>query len=240
MNDSKFASIKLNRCHTPIHPNCLIRNQEQYDNHEAMLNYLYQQIDFGFQPKWMISLHYFHPSERHKNVPEMYKGSDGLPRTRWGRKIIRKGEYNYQSSLWNEVAEYNHNDNRRNDKDLTEKDNSQIKKLMLKYLYKISRFNQTWKPNFPKNMLFIMEKGKAKLQYHLHVLLPKISKDLNTEEDIRKMLNSNREKARCLSKWKRIDVKEIDNPHKSVSYLNKETTGTHCSLDFKNSILLTR
>ena len=241
MNELPYvAPIKLDKEHIKIHPKCFIWNQEQYVNHLAMLKFLHQQLELGFQPKWMISYHLKHPSERFKNVPEMYQVKGQMPRTRWGRKIIEEGEYNPQSSLWNECAYYNYYDKRRNDDFYTEEDNRQIKNLMLKYLYGIQRLNQTWRSNFPKNMLFIMEKGKAKLQYHLHVLLPKISKDLNTEEDIRKMLNSNREKARCLSKWKRIDVKEIDNPHKSVSYLNKETTGTHCSLDFKNSILLNR
>ncbi len=243
----QFPLIKLNRKHTPIHPKCCIWNQEQYENHMAMLNFLYEQIDLGFKPKWMISCHYKHPSERYNNVPEMYQEKGSCPKTRWGRKVINEGEYNPQSSLWHEVGEYNHQNERRNDRDLTEKDNSHIKNLLLRYLYGIKKKSQTWKTNYPKNLLFILERGKVKLQYHLHILLPEIIQQQNSDffqtlekPDIQRVLNSSREKARCLSKWKRIDVKEIDNPHKSISYLNKETTETHCSLDFKNSILLTR
>ena len=241
MNELPYvAPIKLDKEHIKIHPRCFIWNQEQYDNHLAMLKFLYQQLELGFQPQWMITYHLKHPSERVKNVPEMYQVKGKMPRTRWGRKIIDEGEYNPQSSLWDGCAYYNYYDNRRNDEFETETDNRQIKNLMLKYLYGIKRLNQTWKPNFPKNMLFIMEKGKAKLQYHIHLLLPKVREELNTKPQILRVLNSNRDKARCLSSWKSIDVKEIDKPYKSVSYLNKETTGTHCSLDFSNSILLTK
>tara|TARA_B100000287_G_C20597170_1_gene766578 strand:+ start:641 stop:1378 length:738 start_codon:yes stop_codon:yes gene_type:complete len=242
-----FPAVRLDRNHIPIHPKCFIRNQDQYDNHMAMLQYLYQQVDLGFKPKWMISIHYKHPSEKERNVPEMYKGKDGLPKTRWGRKIIQKGQYNPQSSLWHQVAEYQHQEDRRNDRDLTEDDNKHLKNLLLKKLFGINKRSQTWKPNYPKNLLFILEKGKVKLQYHLHILLPEIVKQQNTDfyqtlqkSDIQRVLNSNREKARCLSTWKRMHVEEIDNPHNAISYLNKETTGTHCSLDDKNSILITR
>ena len=234
------TSIRLDREHIKIHPLCLLQTQSDYDNHQSMLKFLYQQLELGFKAKWLISIHLKHPTEKFRNVPEIYQVKGEIPKTRWGRKLISDGMENPQSSLWDECAYYNYYDKRRNDDFYTEEDNRQIKNLMLKYLYGIRRLNQTWRSNFPKNMLFIKEKGKVKLQYHIHLILPDVRDTLNTKFQILNVLNSNRNKARCLSSFKSIDVKEIDEPKKTLSYLNKETNGTHCSLDFSNSILLTK
>ena len=88
------APIKLSREHTPIHPDCLIKNQQQYDYHISMLNFLNSQLDAGFKPKWMITTHLYHPREDYRNVPEMYSFKGGIPKTRWGRKTPLPNKFN--------------------------------------------------------------------------------------------------------------------------------------------------
>ena len=60
-------SIKLNRQHTPIHKSMCLNTQLDYDFYIAVLNYLHNQLDFGFEPYWFISLHYQHPVEHALN-----------------------------------------------------------------------------------------------------------------------------------------------------------------------------
>ena len=108
---------------------------------------------------------------------------------------------------------------------------------MLKLFYGIKRLNQTWKHNFP-NLLFFHEKGKTKLQYHTHLLLPETTA-YNNVEDLLDCFNTTIRKSRkCLSKWKSIDVKEIDgrDKYKVIGYLIKETCSKHISFDPFNSI----
>ena len=229
------APIKLSREHTPIHPDCLIKNQQQYDYHISMLNFLNSQLDAGFKPKWMITTHLYHPREDYRNVPEMYSFKGGIPKTRWGRKTPLPNKFNRQSSLWDETPKHNYYDKRRNDEFETCSNNEAVKVSILNHLFGIKRGNQTWK--IPP-MLFFYEKGKVNLQYHIHILIPECKYD--SQEDIAYVLNSIvRDKVRCISNWKTIDVKPIDNPKAAVSYLNKETDATHTSLDYQSSTLLT-
>ena len=50
--------------------------------------------------------------------------------------------------------------------------------------------------------------------------------------------NSIRFKRKCFSTWKKIHIRDIDNPFVAVSYVNKETSREHTSLDWNNSIFL--
>ncbi len=85
--------------------------------------------------------------------------------------------------------------------------------------------------------MFFHEKGKTKLQYHTHLLLSGDNCIMNTEEDILEVFNSSiRKRAKCMSKWKDVHVRSVDDPSKAISYLNKETNLYHNSLDYKNSI----
>jgi hypothetical protein len=44
-----------------------------------------------------------------------------------------------------------------------------------------------------------------------------------------------RKETKCISRWKHIDITEIETPNNVMSYLNKETNATGVSFDFMNS-----
>ena len=224
----KFNSIRLDRNHIPIHPKVRIDSQDHYDSHIQLLQYFHNQLDLGFAPDMMITYHLKHPAERLKarretNNPLGFQDRIG---------------FTSGGSLWNQVGYDNYINRRRNDEFDTATDNGAVKHLILKYLYGIKRPNQHWKYTIPP-MMIVMEKGKVKLQYHIHMLLSTNGLIVDSLDDAAEVLNTSvRKRARCLSKWKKIDVKEIDDPTSAVSYLAKETNWNHCSLDFMNSSLL--
>ena len=221
-------SIKLNKKHTPIHHKCIINNQVDYENHLQTLSYMYRQLELGFSPNWMVTYHLKNPADQVKPLRETNKPY-GF-RDRMGYRTYGK--------LWNQVSKDKWIQDRRNNEFDTTKDNGCVKNLILKYLYGIKRLRKDGNYKVP-NMMFFLEKGKIKLQYHIHLLLPKEGCLYNTSTDVAEVLNSSiRGRARCLSRWKNINVKQIEHPQQAVSYLNKETTGSHTSLDFYNSVLI--
>ena len=68
--------INLSRRHIPINPNCRIQNQSQYNYHIEMLNYLYDQLELGFNPKYLITYHLKHPRDYLKPMKETNKKYD--------------------------------------------------------------------------------------------------------------------------------------------------------------------
>lgn len=224
----KFNSIRLHKNHIPIHHKVRIDSQEHYDSHIQLLLYLNKQLDLGFTPNMMITYHLKHPAERLKarretNNPLGFQDRIG---------------FTSGGSLWNQVGYDNYITRRRNDEFDTAVDTAVVKNLILKYLYGVKRSNQHWKYTIPP-MMFVMEKGKSKLQYHIHMLIPAKGLIVDSIDDAKEVLNTSvRKRARCLSHWKKIDVKKIENPSSAVSYLAKETNWNHCSLDFMNSNLL--
>jgi hypothetical protein len=220
--------ISLDRNHIPIHPKVLIENQDQYNKHIGVLQYLHKELELGFQPNKMITLHLKHPSERSKLIKETnnpYGFKDRIGYTSYG-------------DLWKQVPEYKYYEKRRIEEDDTTKDIGKVKNLILKYLYGIKRPNQNWKYDIP-NMIFFLEKGKVKLQYHIHLLIDDtnaLSRNLQDQNEI--MNTSVKERARCISKRNKVHIRQIDDPHKVISYLSKEIKGNHYSLDFINSNLI--
>jgi len=199
-------------------------NKEQTET-ELFLN---SQIEMGFKPKWFITFHYHHPVEKSWKVVEEHKPFG------FGNRI----GFKCRDGFWNEVEYYNSLERKRNSFDCVVDDASQIKNALLKYLYGIKRLNQDWKYEFP-NMLFFHEKGKVNLQYHTHLLIPEKNCKYATQEDLYNVLNTTiRKKRKCFSKWKTIHIREVDNPYLALSYVNKETSMKHNSLDYENSIFI--
>ena len=229
----KSYKINLHKQHIPLNSNLILNNQEEYDYHIETLLFLNNQIDIGFEPNFFITFHYRHPSERY-SAKKQTNNAFGW-RDRYG---IGKDK-----SIWKEIPKYNYYDKRRNDYDLIVEDTYEIRNVIAKELYGIKRINHLDK--FPP-MFFFHELGKAKLQYHTHLLLPQINirnNDFNLKtnslEDLEYEFNSTiRTKRKCFSAWKHIHIREIDNPYVAVSYVNKETTRQHSSLDYENSIFL--
>jgi len=230
----KSFKIKLHNKHIPLNSNLILNSQEEYDFHIETLLFLNHQIDIGFKPDYFITFHYRHPSERY-SAQKQTNNELGF-KDRYG---IGKDK-----SLWKEIPKYNYYDKRRNDYDLIVEDTYEIRNVLAKELYGIKRINHLDK--FPP-MFFFHELGKAKLQYHTHLLLPKINIRNNqfnlqtiTATDLEYEFNNTiRGKRKCFSAWKQIHIREVDNPYVAVSYVNKETTRQHMSLDYQNSIFLT-
>lgn len=200
-------------------------NQEQTDTYEFLCN----QLDKGFTPRWMITYHYKHPSENVRAIRETDKP--------YGFRD-RIGFRTY-GDMWKQVASYTAMERKRQSFDNLIKDTLQVKNYILRSAFGIKRVNQEWKYNIP-HMIFFHELGKVKLQYHTHLLLPFISNELNSISSIEYFFNEGMRNARkCISRWKSIHIREVDNPEVALSYLNKETWSKHNSLDYQNSNLIT-
>ena len=133
---------------------------------------------------------------------------------------------------------YENLERKRNSFDSLIDDTKQVKNVILKYLYGIKRPNQVWKYKLP-SMLFFHEKGKVKLQYHTHLLMEDVLPELNDISTLKEIFNTTIRKSRkCFSRWKDIHIRKIDDPMKAISYVNKETTMKHNSLDYESSLLM--
>lgn len=220
-------SIKLDKNHIPIHPRVTgIKKQVDYDFHISILKYLYNQIELGFEPAWLITYHYFHPVELSKPLKET-------------NKPLGYGDrYSFKShnDIFKSIPYYRYLERRRNNIEDIYQDTSQAKNCILKQLYGIKRLDRTDKYEFP-NIFFFHEKGKLKLQYHTHILLPKKNLIYNNEAELKEVFNTTIRKSRkCFSTWKDIDVAPVTNKYGILSYLNKETNSNHISLDPHNSV----
>ena len=228
INTFTERKINLDKNHTAINPKVCINTQQDYDHYMSVLVYLRNLLETNIvRPKWLISFHYSNDCDYIKPIKE----TDNL--------MGHKDRYGYKcfGDLWKQ----SYNNKKRENIDSTYKDARQIKNIVLKYLYNIKRLNQTWKYNYP-NILFFHEKGKVKLQYHTHLILPDTTLCNNAEELIHTFNTAVRERSKCISKWKKIDVEEIDpnDKYSIIGYLNKETTSKHLSFDPINSIVPVR
>ena len=221
---SKNPQIRLDRNHRSIHPSVSINNQEDYDYHIALLNYLYQQSQQGFDAKWLITIHYQHPSEHAKPFKEtnnLYGFRDRI-------------NFKTKRSIWNETSLYNYWDKMRNDSYQVEKDANAIKCRILKHLYQVKRLNRPDKYKIP-NYYFFNERGKSKLKYHTHIVLPETI-CYNSHKELEEVFNTTiRERSKSISLWKDIHVVEINSINDIFGYLNKETTADFFAFDPINS-----
>ena len=200
------------------------RNQFRYDS----LLYLQEQLELGFDPKWLITYHYFTPEELLKAMKET--NNDYGLRDRYG--------FNSNKNLWNQVARDKWIKRRREELDWIIKDTSQIKNVELKHIYGISRLNRLDKYDIPP-MLFFHELGKVKLQYHTHQLMSHVPEEFNDQKVLDHLFNNViRKERKCFSKWKKIDVRKVYEPKGLSSYLVKETNIKHLSPDLENSLII--
>ena len=231
----KSHKINLHRNHIPLNSKLKLNTQEEYDFHIETLLFLNKQIELGFEPSYMVTFHYKHPSERYSAKKQT------------NNELGWKDRYGICTDqfLWKEIPKYKYYDRRRNDYDLIVEDTFQIRNVIAKELYGIKRINHLDK--YPP-IFWFHELGKVKLQYHTHLLIPKFNIrnnkfnliPANKGELEYEFNNTIRSKRKCFSAWKHIHVEEIDNPYDAVSYLNKETTKEHSSLDYQNTIFLRR
>jgi hypothetical protein len=131
----------------------------------------------------------------------------------------------------------------RNDYDQVSIDCKRFINVLLKEVYGIPR-PQKYRGELPPILAF-HEYGIE--QYHSHLILPKPShnhqyksKRLHEEAALTKLLNTKvRKKCKSLSKWKDIDVREVDNQYGILGYLNKQTKPEHTSFDPMSSTIST-
>ena len=131
----------------------------------------------------------------------------------------------------------------RNDYDQVSIDCKRFINVLLKEVYGIPR-PQKYRGELPPILAF-HEYGVE--QYHSHLILPKPShnhqyksKRLHEQAALTKLLNTKvRKKCKSLSKWKDIDVREVDNQYGLMGYLNKQTEPKHTSFDPMSSTLTT-
>ena len=199
-------------------------------------NFLRLQEELGYEAAWFITFHYFHPSELVYSINE--RKSD-----------IRNGvieQIGYRTndgrSLWSQSGD-NKIIRMRNDYDQVSIDCKRFINVLLKEVYGIPR-PQKYRGELPPILAF-HEYGEE--QYHSHLILPKPShnhqyksKRLHEEAALTKLLNTKvRKKCKSLSKWKDIDVREVDNQYGILGYLNKQTEPKHTSFDPMSSTLTT-
>ena len=198
-------------------------------------NFLRLQEELGYEAAWFITFHYFHPSELMSSIKER-KGDIS-------KGVIDQIGYRTPdgSSLWKS------SDSKiirmRNDYDQVSIDCKRFINVLLKEVYGIPR-PQKYRGELPPILAF-HEYGVE--QYHSHLILPKPShnhqyksKRLHEEDALTKLLNTKvRKKCKSLSKWKDIDVREVDNQYGILGYLNKQTEPKHTSFDPMSSTLTT-
>ena len=198
-------------------------------------NFLRLQEELGYEAAWFITFHYFHPSELMSSIKER-KGDIS-------KGVIDQIGYRTPdgSSLWKS------SDSKiirmRNDYDQVSIDCKRFINVLLKEVYGIPR-PQKYRGELPPILAF-HEYGVE--QYHSHLILPKPShnhqyksKRLHEEAALTKLLNTKvRKKCKSLSKWKDIDVREVDNQYGILGYLNKQTEPKHTSFDPMSSTLTT-
>ena len=198
-------------------------------------NFLRLQEELGYEAAWFITFHYFHPSELMSSIKER-KGDIS-------KGVIDQIGYRTPdgSSLWKS------SDSKiirmRNDYDQVSIDCKRFINVLLKEVYGIPR-PQKYRGELPPILAF-HEYGIE--QYHSHLILPKPShnhqyksKRLHEEAALTKLLNTKvRKKCKSLSKWKDIDVREVDNQYGILGYLNKQTKPEHTSFDPMSSTIST-
>ena len=197
----------------------------------ATLKFLHDQVWKGFSPRWFINYHLFHPEELIKPIKETNRPLGH--KDRYG--FDKKDRYGFEKNLWKYLPRYEYFERERCNPDAIVKDTRKIRNCILRKGYGIKRVNQTWKYKIPQ-MIFAHELGKYKLQYHTHLLLPEISKSLNSVNSVENLFSFIRSKIKCVSRWKSIHIEEVDNSKNILSYLNKETRKNTNPIDYENSI----
>jgi hypothetical protein len=221
-----YPKIKLHKNHIALNPKVSINNQLDYDYNINLLLYLHNQLNLGVEPKWLVTFHYFHPTELAKPLRETAKPFG------FGDRY----SFKTYTDIWKQVPFYRYLEQRRNDIDSIYEDTSQIKNSILKCLYGIKRLNRVDRYEFP-NLFFFHEKGKVKLQYHTHLLLTGKNLKYDDKTELNDVFNTTiRTSRKCFSKWKKIDIEPVKDKYGLMGYLNKETNANHISLDPYNSV----
>ena len=210
-------------------------SRNKYKN--GTLQMLYNQLSLGFIPRWFITYHYYHPYERVRPLKET------------NRPCGYKDRYGYFTGgdMWKQVTSDKNIIRKRKSKDNVEKDSIEIQRVILQYLFDIKKPKKYWNYDLPP-LFFFHEQGNKEKQndnftYHTHLIMPDIA-CANTQKDLKDIFSTSiRNRRKCFSKWKDIDVIDIQekypcNPEGSIDYVVKETNYHHSSFDPLSSLVI--
>lgn len=194
-------------------------NQHQ----QELLVYLYQQLEYGFKPSYLITYHYRAPHE-----------------TQWqnrhpGRTSVSSKGRIQRPSLWQTVntGSDRYYQQRRNNASPCSKDNQHLRSLIVRRHFGVQRLDAA---NIP--MLFFQERGHGE-QLHGHLLITQPTQAFDSVQlltaDWHGYLTNH---AKCLSRQKKPHVQPITCARGIMRYLVKETDQTHLSLDVEASKLV--
>ena len=196
--------------------NSIIKNRYKYE----VLRYLDEQFSMGFNPRWLVTWHLYNPDELIKHQEEI-------------RKLYGHGSrYGSNQELWKIVDRQKWIKKRRRDIFRIYEDTRKICNVEMKMFYGVKRFNRLHKyQDTIQPMLYFHEMGQARNQYHCHHVLSAVP-EINDKESLSHLFNNKiRNKTRCISGWKKIDVRPIYDEEDLMGYLTKETNIKHLSLD---------
>lgn len=200
-------------------------HRSQRPEQVELRGYLENQLNLGFQPRYMISYHFRSPEEtcwRGKEQPNA---------------IATQARHRPRTSTWNQVGSYHYYQKRRNNPDLASTDNEHIKNLLIRRHFGHQRLDQWNKTKLPP-MLFFLERGMG-VQLHGHLLIPQPLPEFDAHQSLAAEWKGYLpQHAKCLSRQRPADVRPVTDAAGIMGYLCKETSSGHVSLDFIASNLI--
>lgn len=201
----------------------------------AMLNYLWSHLRGGFQPEFMLTCHSKSPAE--------YGCS--MQRAPLSSRILAPSpppslRNNTQTSVLNQVTRYNALERRRNDPIVMKQDALHLRKVLHReFWFKATPKQQRIRPH----LYFFHELGRAKLQYHTHVLFSMPPGPFDSVTGITAgWKNLILPRVNSLSTGKDgFHVKPLPSLFKQIGeviYLTKEVSSQSCILDPEASLVL--
>lgn len=212
----------------------LVKLQHGSPERLALLKYLWQDLSKGFRPRFMLTYHYKSPAEMGCSLQRPSLSSTTTLHSHLPRIVTQR------ASVLSQVPRYSAIERRRNDIDLVSKDALHIRKILVQ---------QLWRKTTPRpqrtnpHLYFFHELGRAKLQYHTHLLISMPPHPFTTVPAITEGWKEQiQPKANSLSTSKAgFDVKELPGLYEaigSIIYLTKEVSSTYAVLDPLASLTL--
>lgn len=208
---------------------------------EAWRRYLYTQIDMGFKPRYLISVHYENPEDWVKQQRETHTSLDLDFKDRYSIVTHRDSSGNRLSfNKYLEKISYDYWKFRRSSVDLVGKDASRLRNFLLKNLFLVKRLHRKDLYTIPNYYIF-HEMGKARDQFHTHILMPEAIQ-FNSLDQITELLF--KAPIKCISKQRDPHVEIVDKYRRYegksgaygvMNYLTKQTSHEFTPFDFCNS-----
>lgn len=191
----------------------------------AIIQQVEDQARLGFSPWWLLTFHYSNPYERGWRVVE-------TP-SRWGYKIPTR-QMLWDNSGWDKSLQ-----SRRNNLQLVSKDAQHIRNLLLQRGWGITgKLDKHRESVIP--MVFVHEKGRSRLQYHTHLIIPALPAALNNTKGIDALWKQQiLPRAKSLSRTNSLHAEPVYDIRGLIGYLTKESRPEDLCIDYQASRLIT-